>query len=398
MAKHWLSFFFGQAVIKVIGDDVETFINRCLQNDVDISNIQRVSVHSIVCTVKTEDVGKLRMLLRESHCKFHVMNRKGIPFYLRKLSFKKGFVAGMVLFATLLFILSNMVWHIQVVGADPQVEQKVRQVLDDIGVKNGKFQPSLPAEEDIQYAINERVNKVAWVGVKLQGTTYTFRIVEKEVPEKKEGLTPRNLVAKKKAVIHEMYVEQGEPKVKADDYVKKGDVLVSGKIGDEDHHKIVPAKGKIRGETWYETSVTMPLSAELETYTGERTSEHAIEIFGLRIPYWGFLQPDYNDYDVKTNKTPWRILGWQLPIAFEKKTYLQTEKNQHTYTKKQAIQKAKKVGENDLQAKLGKDSEIKSGKILRQSMDNDKVKVLFYFTVIENIAAEKPLVKNKETE
>lgn len=398
MDKRWLNLFFGQVEIKVTGNHVESFINHCLQNGVDMSNIKRVSEDSIVCTIRSEHVRQLRSLLRKSDAKFRVLDRRGMPFYLRKLSFKKGFVAGIVLFAAVLFVLSNMLWDVNVVGAGPKVEHEIRQVLNDVGVQNGKFHSSLPSAEDIQYAINDRVDKVAWVGASLDGTTYNFRVVEKEVPKEKKGLTPRNLVATKEAVVHDIYVEQGKAKVKPNDYVQKGDVLISGKIGDKDHRKIIPAKGKIFGETWYETTVSVPLSSKLKTYTGERTTKHAIEIFGVRIPYWGFYNSEYKQYDVKTKKTPVHFLGWELPIVFERKSYLQTEESKQSYTKKQAVEVAKQLGQKDLKAKLGKSDQIKSGKILRQSLENGKVKVLLYYTVIENIAAEKPLVKNKETE
>lgn len=398
MDKRWLTLFFGQVEIKVSGAHVESFMNRCLQNGVALSNIKRLNEDSMVCTLRSEDVRQLRLLLKESDCKFRVLGRKGMPFYLRKLSLKKGFVGGLILFTALLFVLSNMVWNVQVSGADPKVEHEIRQVLNDLGVQNGKFQSSLPSPENIQYAINDRVDKVAWVGANLNGTTYNFRVVEKEVPKQEKKLTPRNLVASKEAVVHDIYVEQGKAKVKPNDYVQKGDVLVSGKIGKKHHHKIIPAKGKVFGETWYETTVSVPLSSDFKTYTGKQTAHHAVKILGLRIPYWGFSSPEFQHYDVKTKKTPVHFLGWKLPVSLEKKSYLQTKEVEHSYTKKQAVKAAKQLGKKDLQTKLGKKDKIKSGKILRRSLENGKVKVLLYYTVIEDIAEEQPLVQNKETE
>src|SRR5699024_1892861 len=103
----------------------------------------------------------------------------------------------------------------------PKIEQEVRNVLAELGVETGKFQFMLPSADDIQYAISDNIHKIAWVGASLDGTTYTLRIVEKEIPEEEKGLTPRNLVATKKAVIHDIYVEKGEARVEPNDYVNK---------------------------------------------------------------------------------------------------------------------------------------------------------------------------------
>ncbi|HET7615928.1 MAG TPA: sporulation protein YqfD, partial [Bacillales bacterium] len=92
------------------------------------------------------------------------------------------------------------------------------------------------------------------------------------------------------------------------------------------------------------------------------------------------------------------FLRWELPVTFISKNYLQTETDKRTYTKEQALEKAKQLGRKDLRNKLGPHDKIKSEKVLRETVENGKVKVLMYYTVIENIAVEQPLIDNKETE
>ncbi|HEX7063938.1 MAG TPA: sporulation protein YqfD [Bacillales bacterium] len=398
MDKRWLSLFFGQVRIEVRGRRAEQFINRCIEHEVNVTDIKRTDEQSIICTIQSQDVRKLRPLLRQSDCKLHIAGRKGWPFFLNKLSFKKGFVAGILLFAAVLFMLSNMLWRIEITGTDPETAHEIRKVLDKLGVERGEFQFSLPAKEDIQHAIADQIDQVAWVGANLNGTTYRFNVLEKEIPEEEKALTPRNLVAEKEAVIYDIYVEQGVAKVQPDEYVKKGDVLISGVIGEKKHRKVVPAKGKVLGETWYESEITVPLVTELKTYTGKSYTKHAVYIFGFRIPVWGFSKPDFDKYDVKLKKTPMKFLGWTLPISYETKKYLQTDKVKREYTRKQATAKAKQLGKEDLLNQLDQNARIKSQKVLRETVDNGKVKVLMYYTVIEDITVEQPLINTKETE
>ena len=72
---------------------------------------------------------------------------------------------------------------------------------------------------------------MGWCGV--EGTTYHLQVVEKNEPEKPEYFSPQHLVAKKKAVIVDMFVEEGQAVVDLYDHVEEGQLLVSGLIGKE---------------------------------------------------------------------------------------------------------------------------------------------------------------------
>ena len=96
--------------------------------------------------------------------------------------------------------------------------------------------------DTIQRKLSDRIEVLTWVGVELKGTTYHFQVVEKQQPEKVEETSPQNLVAEKKAIITHMFVEKGKSIVKVNDYVGKGQLLVSGIIGTEKEPEIVSGK------------------------------------------------------------------------------------------------------------------------------------------------------------
>ena len=60
-----------------------------------------------------------------------------------------------------------------------------------------------------------------------------------------------------------MFVEKGQSIVNVNDYVGKGQLLVSGLIGKEDKPEIVPAKGVIKGKTWYKAKVEVPVKNQV---------------------------------------------------------------------------------------------------------------------------------------
>src|SRR5690606_40667427 len=89
----------------------------------------------------------------------------------------------------------------------------------------------------------------------LKGTTYQFQVVQKTEPKQQVEKSPGHLVASKKAVISHMFVERGKPMVKINQFVDKGQLLVSGAIGKEEEEMMVVAEGKVWGKTWYKTTV-----------------------------------------------------------------------------------------------------------------------------------------------
>src|SRR5690625_8050815 len=103
----------------------------------------------------------------------------------------------------------------------------------------------------------------------------------------------RNLIATKKGVIQTIYVSKGLPKVKVNDYVEPGDVLVSGDIsvkdGDEtqekedkektkDQSELVAGEGDSTAKTWYEMNVTIWREVKPEEVTGNKIKKHYIRM------------------------------------------------------------------------------------------------------------------------
>ena len=119
-----------------------------------------------------------------------------------------GFLVGIVAFLLCLFVLSNMVWEIEVHNAKPDTEYMIRKELNRMGVKIGKLQFNMDDVDTIQRKLSDRIEVLTWVGVELKGTIFHFQVVEKQQPKKVEATSPQHLVAKKKAIITHMFVRK----------------------------------------------------------------------------------------------------------------------------------------------------------------------------------------------
>lgn len=385
MKNKWLYFFSGFVRIEVKGKYGERFLNRCIEEKLTIWDISRVNEEKIVANLLLTDVKRLKPLLKMTSCKVTFLERYGWPFFYRRLLIRSGLAIGFVAAFMIILLLSNMVWSVTIKGASPKAEHELRQIIESMGIERGKFVFLLPSVEDIQKEVTERLDGATWIGVRLNGTNYEFEVVEQTLPEQAEAISPRHLVATKKAIIHDLFVEKGTAKVKPNQFVQKGDVLVSGYIGKEGSQVAVGAKGIIFGEIWYKSTVTVPLKQSIDTLTGEHLSRHFVSIFGFDIPVWGFKNEPFSKEELNERVVPLAFLQMTLPIQYKQKQWLERDHYMREYTKEEAIQAGIEAAKYELKQILPKDAKIKSEKVLHETVENGKVKLLIHYQVIEDI-------------
>jgi similar to stage IV sporulation protein len=398
MKNQWIEFYSGIVTVKITGKGIERLINSLTRNGLIIWNVKRSGTETIVFKMKLSDVNALRKYRRSSGCKVRFLQRSGAPFLLKRLFRNSGFLVGAMGFILVIMVLSNMVWGIEIKGAKPATEHQIRKALTEMGINVGKLQFYLEDVETIQRKLTNQIEELTWVGVELKGTTYHLEVVEKNQPKKIEHLSPRNLVANKKAIIVEMFVEKGQPKVKRFDHVVPGQLLVSGLIGREDNPQMIPAEGEILGETWYRTDVTLPLNSTFYVFNGQEKQKHSINFGKLKIPVWGFEKIPFQEFEKEQIEKKIRFLKWDIPITYTLDTFREREKVQREYSKEEAIQRSKNLAREDIKSHLSEDAIIKGEKVLHQAFENGKVKLSIHFQVIENIAKSQPIVKETEND
>ncbi|WP_077618850.1 sporulation protein YqfD [Bacillus sinesaloumensis] len=393
MKNHWMHFFSGSVKAVISGKGTERFINECVRQGIVVWDVKKPGTHALSFSMYLKDIKKIRPIIRKNDCKLRFIGKKGMPFLIQKALINTGFLIGAISFFIIVTLLSNMVWGIEVKGAKPETEHLIVKELEKLGVEKGKFQFFIDDNATLQKKLEDAINDITWIGVELNGTTYHLEVVEKNQPEPPEQYSPRNLVANKTAIIKKLVVEEGRPVKAVNDLVKKGDLLVSGKIGKEGEEKYVPARGKIFGETWYKVEVNQEITTKLDVLTGENNIKHYISLGNLRIPIWGFSKNEFKEYQTESNERHIKFFNWELPIAYEKVTLRESEEITRKYTTTDAIEAAKRNGRNKLEQDLESDAEIIEEKVLRQSINNGKVKLEIKYNVIENIVTTIPLVQ-----
>lgn len=385
----------GYVKVKAFGKGTERFINQLTRRGMRVWEVKRVGDDVLVFHIQLADLSKLRQIVRKSECKVTFLQGKGIPFLRKRILKNSGFLVGMFAFLFCLFILSNMVWGIHIHNAKPETEHHIRKELDRMGVKVGRLQFRMDDVDAIQSALSDRIEELTWVGVELKGTIFHFQVVEKQQPKKVEDTSPQHLIATKKAIITQMYVEKGKSIVNVHDYVGKGQLLVSGIIGSEDKPEIIAAKGVIKGQTWYKVTVEVPLKTTFSVYDGKETTRYYLHVKGISLPVWGFSKMDFQEYEEDITVRPFYFLKWQLPVFYKERTWRSKQDITRVYTKKEAFVKGEEVAKRNLEKQLAADAEIIGEKILQETLDNGKVTLSIHYQVIEDIATGQPIIQGE---
>lgn len=401
MAINFQSILFkGQVEVIVSGENWIDLINEAVSIGIHFNHIEQMDELNARITVPLVQFYSFISLVKKHQLKMKIIHKRGFPFFMHRIQRRKWFAIGFIIFFLSLYLLSSFIWRIEVEGNENIPESHVLSVLKKEGIYIGQWKRKLADRETLQYRLMQQLPKTSWVGIRLEGTRLIVTVVEKKEIEpldenNREG--PFHIVARKNAVIRDIRVEQGNPLVKVNDVVQKGQLLVSGIYGDPNQTsgKIVGAKGKVLGEVWYESDVVIPLVRERKVYTGWRETKKWPFIFQTIIKN-PFERDNQKRQTELIQHTYAFYLGTiRLPLGWVEEERLEMKWVKEKMDIKQAVEVGKIRAKEELMQQLGPDGQILSEKVLHQSVENGKVYLKVYFDVIENIAKNEPILQGE---
>ncbi|GGF78276.1 hypothetical protein GCM10010912_24150 [Paenibacillus albidus] len=389
-----LSSLRGFVTLHVTGPQVEQFINAVTGAGIVIWDVKPAG-NGATLKLLLDDFYALRPLLKQTGCRMRVIGRNGLPFTAARLWKRKFFAIGLLLFGVALVLLSSMVWSIKVEGNERIASEDILSAARQEGVYPYQWIWRLKEPDELTKELAVRLPGISWIGLQRTGTSITIQVVEAAQPEVKPLHSQRHLVSRTDAVVSEIYAEQGRPLVARHSRVKKGDILISGILGDEENSQEVVAKGEVRGLVWHEYNVEVPLTTTNRSYTGERKDRTYLVLGKWAIQLWGYGDAGFVQSRTLTENDPltWRSivlpLGWMIEKEMEVSETVGTLSAEGA--REEGLARAKK----DIWARYGVDSVIKSQKILHEKKENGKVYMKVLFEVEEQIAEELPIVNNQ---
>ncbi len=353
------NYLIGYLNIQIEGFYIERFINMCMAKSILLWNIKREKSSVLNANIAINDFRKIKKILKKTKCKVKVKKKKGLPFVFERYKKRKIFAILLCLAILLISVSAQFVWNIEIKGLKNVKQEEIAELLKTNGLSVG----SLKAKVDEKKIINElRLNRddLAWVGIDLKGTNAIVEIVE---ADKKPELINSNeycdIVADKDGIITKINVQNGTALVKVGDIVKKGDVLVNGKIQGKYTEAIpVHANADIEAKVWYSKKEQRNYRQNIEENTGNEETKYRIKINNLEINLYKTLS-NFEKYDtIIENKKISLFSNFYLPVEIVKITNKEKQNYEIFYGKEELKNKITDDLENELKASIPRETNI----------------------------------------
>ncbi|MGN1327667.1 MAG: sporulation protein YqfD, partial [Clostridia bacterium] len=258
--KILLRYILGYVNIRIEGYFAEKFINKCINNKIFFWGIKREKSTIVYTNVGIRDFKRMCKIAKETRCKINILHKKGLPFVLHRYKKRKIFLLIIIIILFSLLTLSRFVWNIKIEGLEQINEEEIMTILNEKGLQIGKAKNDIDKQKIINEIRLERAD-IAWIGISIDGTIATVKIVEAEKkPEMIDDEEYCNIVSTKDAQIVKISAQNGVPVANVGDIVTKGDILIAGWIeGKYTGTRYVHAEGEIQAKVWYTEKEQIPL-------------------------------------------------------------------------------------------------------------------------------------------
>jgi len=187
----------------------------------------------------------------------------GLISYLNK---EKGYFLTLLIFTILTFFYTRIISVITIRTEDNLLRETISEELEELGLKKFSFVKNTTELENIKDLImQQEKDTIEWLNIERVGMKYIVNIVPKTTKNKNNQSSYCQVVATKDAIISKIVARRGVELVDINDYVKKGDILISGDITYNSEIKAqVCADGEVYGKNWYQISITIPKTQEVK--------------------------------------------------------------------------------------------------------------------------------------
>ena len=374
--------------IVITGKRPDYFIRELIKRNVNIYDLVKEK-NKLEIVVDRDGINKINSI--KTSYKYKIIDRYGLiklKYMLKKYAiFLICFGVGILIN----ILLSRVIFDVDVIHSNSYIRELVYNDLADLGIRKFNFKVSYQKKEEIVKEILKReTNDIEWLEIEDVGTKYIIKVEQRKKNKETKVCENKNIVAKKDAMILEILADQGEVVTKKLDYVKKGDILISGVIHNKEN--IVSkrcAEGKVFGEVWYQVHLEVPKRYEEVNVTGREKKQLEIEVLNKRYTL-------FNNFKTYKREEFSLIKSNLLPFSINYTKYLETNVKTYNYSIRDINSIALDMAQDKLLNKLGDEDTIISKKVLKKEEKESKILVDVFVKVKEDITDYKDIVIEEE--
>lgn len=384
MKNNLLYLLKSKLVLRVSGKNISNFIKKINNYNINLLNIKYIDDYILITIYKND---------YEEILKYKTIYNVEIIDYMGLIKIKNKLIKNYILIffcvvsVIILYILSNVIFSIDIITNDNKEKLILINELKKYDIKKYSFKKNYNYREKVKNKILEKYrDSIEWIEIEEFGTKYVIKYEPRIKNKENINNGYNNVVAKKDAVITKIVAHTGEVVKFVNTYVKKGEVIINGKIYLNDELKeIKNASGTIYGEVWYKVNIKYPLNYYENKETGKTNNMLSIIFLSKRYNFNSkYKTSNLKDKTIIKNN----ILPISIVLSKEYETKVIDESNSYD----EAILKATNKSIDKINSNLDSDEYIKDYKIMRKNIYDNYVELEIFFTVVENITDYKKIV------
>lgn len=363
--------------ISIKGNDRKRILNNIFNEKINVLAIKYLK-DEIIIKISYSDYKKLRDV--RSPYNINVIKMRGkIKIHKDIIKYRLSIIS-FLLGALLIVFFSFHIFYINIDTNNNELKKDIETELRNNNITLFSRKRTRNELEKVKDRIKKNnLNSIEWMEINNKGVVLEVKVIERV---KRYGNYERDgstdIIATKSGYIRKILATSGDVLKNTDDYVNKGEVIISGNIIKNDE---VVAKTKSKGfvfaEVWYKKKI----SKDLEYITLVPTDKTKFRvIFTLKDKSFNLINIPMRSIKNK-NITLFNNNIFSLKIKQER-LY---RKKHVKYTDDELVNILEKKAKDNVLKTLSKDEYIISEKTLKKYKENDKITIEILFKVYEEI-------------
>lgn len=354
--------------------------------------LEKVVYYDDYLLIEVDYINYCNLLKYKKILNIELVSIKGINKYKHLLKKYSLFFISNFIGLLIIFFLSNIIFDVRIMTNDVEINKILENELNYYKISPYHFVKNYEEKEEIKSAIlNANKEKLEWMEITRKGSVYIINVERRIINNFEEDNLKRDVVSSKNAFIKEIKASSGSIVKKINDYVNKGDIIVSGKITKGDEIKnLVKAEAVVYGETWYNVRVSLPINYYEKVYTGKSKKRFTINLFDKKIRLFNFK--NYANEEIK-EKILWE--SKTLPFSFNYDTFYEICESSDILTDEKAFDIAFLISREKLLNTLKKGSRIISQKKLNLRIKDSTIEIDVFIKAYENITDYRQIEVDK---
>lgn len=195
-----------------------------------------------------------------------LVESKGILSLFMSLWCHKIVLFSLIISMCFYMYLSSFIWRVDIKGSNEYINDKLCDKMVVYGLVKGEKMIGNSKLDSIENKIYEEMkDSIEWLEIKKSGSTLDVSYLKRR-EEMDKSESRGKLYASRDCIIHSINMTSGNVLVSINQFVKKGELIVSDTIEvTSGGSKVVDTIGTIYGVTWYVIDV------EVEKYSNDET-------------------------------------------------------------------------------------------------------------------------------